>query len=62
MTTKTKEVKAKKVMKKVTKSVSKKVSSNVTLTLKQAESLQAFALKNKKNYKFLDNKINALKA
>ena len=61
MTTKNKVTK-KKVMKKVTKSVAKKVSTNVTLTLKQAESLQAFALKNKKNYKFLDNKINALKA
>ena len=61
MTTKNKVTK-KKVMKKVTKSVAKKVSTNVTMTLKQAESLQAFALKNKKNYKFLDNKINALKA
>jgi len=62
MTTKTKAVKTKKVMKKVTKSVAKKVTKNVTLTQKQAESLQAFAVKNKKTFKFLDNKLNALNA
>jgi hypothetical protein len=62
MTTKTKVLVKKKVMKKATKKVAKKVTNNVTLTQKQAESLQAFAVKNKKTFKFLDNKINALNA
>lgn len=53
--------KKKKVVKKVTKTnVAKKANTNVTLTLGQATKLQAALSKAGKNYKFLDQKVQAL--
>lgn len=54
----------KKTVKKVTKkatTVAKPVTT-VTMTVKQALNLQAFASKNNKAFKFLDTKINAVNA
>lgn len=48
----------KKVTKKVTKKAVKKVAG-VSMTLKQAASLQAFLAKKGKSFKFLDTKIQA---
>ena len=48
----------KKVVKKATKVVKK--SNNVTMTVKQAQALSAFASRNGKTFKFLDTKINTV--
>ena len=58
MTTKT--IK-KTVKKKATKTVAKKVST-ITMTVNQANNILAFAAKNGKTIKFLENKVNALNA
>ena len=58
MTTKTKK---KAVRKKATKATP--VTNNkVTLTATQAKNIQAYLAKNKKSFKFLDTKIEALNA
>jgi len=49
---------SKKVVKKATKLV--KTLNTVTMTVKQAQNLQAFAAKNNKAFKFLDAKITAI--
>ena len=61
MPTKTAKKNVKKVVKKATKKVAV-VSTTVTMTMKQALNLQAFASKNNKSFKFLDTKLSALKA
>jgi len=51
----------KKVVKKATK-INNKANTGITMTVKQAQNLQAFAAKNNKVFKFLDTKILALNA
>ena len=50
----------KKVVKKATKVTAPKVNNTVTMTVKQAQNLQAFAAKNGKDFKFLSTKINTV--
>ena len=61
MTTKAKRVTKKKVVTKAAKATTK-LANTVTMTVKQAQNLQAFATKNNKIFKFLDRKINIVNA
>lgn len=58
MTTKTTKKAVRKKATKVTKTV--KPNTNIVLTLKQAQTIQAYAEKNGKTFKVLNNKINAV--